>query len=260
MKRFEACPLCQSANIVVDKIVGCTLHSIYRTWMKPYLTWMECTDCKHSFIMEYREPAEEARLLTEVHDYQRPGFEYEKYRPVAATMIDSVLACMPQSWMPILGKTKWLDVGFGNAALLLTAKEYGFHAVGTDARLESVEAASSLGLDVYTAKEFKTAILSERFSIISICDVLEHMANPKGFLLNMKDRLYSWGLLLLSMPAYNSPAWNLLDPNPYWAEVEHYHNFSYERLSKLLAELGFTVIKYGVSRRYRAGMEVVARL
>ena len=47
--------------------------------------------------------------------------------------------------------------------------------------------------------------------------------------------------------------------NPYWAEIEHCHNFSRSRLYALLREMGFEPVRYGISERYRACMEVIAR-
>jgi hypothetical protein len=64
------------------------------------------------------------------------------------------------------------------------------------------------------------------------------------------------------MPNYNSPIWRELDAknaNPYWAELEHFHNFSRERLNKLLRENGFEPVHFGISERYRVCMEVIAR-
>jgi protein O-GlcNAc transferase len=55
--------------------------------------------------------------------------------------------------------------------------------------------------------------------------------------------------------------WRLLNmkkANPYWAEIEHYHNFGRLRLTSLLSECGFEVVQYGVSERYRACMELIA--
>jgi hypothetical protein len=47
--------------------------------------------------------------------------------------------------------------------------------------------------------------------------------------------------------------------NPYWGELEHLHNFGRRRLYALLEETGFCPVRYGVSQRYLASMEVVAR-
>ncbi len=46
--------------------------------------------------------------------------------------------------------------------------------------------------------------------------------------------------------------------NPYWIEIEHYHNFGRELLFSLLVEHGFNPITYSISQRYRIGMEVIA--
>jgi hypothetical protein len=46
--------------------------------------------------------------------------------------------------------------------------------------------------------------------------------------------------------------------NPYWTELEHYHNFTRVRLEALLKECGYTPVYYGVSPRYMAGMEIIA--
>ena len=51
-------------------------------------------------------------------------------------------------------------------------------------------------------------------------------------------------------------AWRV---NPYWAEIEHCHNFSYRRLRALLTEHGFEPVSCSVSNRYRVCMDVVAR-
>ena len=74
--------------------------------------------------------------------------------------------------------------------------------------------------------------------------------------------LQSKGILFLSMPHFDCPAWRLLDlanANPYWGELEHFHNFSRQRLDSLLREAGFELLSYAVSERYRICMEVTAR-
>ena len=94
-----------------------------------------------------------------------------------------------------------------------------------------------------------------------MADVLEHVPYPKIFLEKSCELLSKGGGLFISLPAYESPVWNILSiggNNPYWAEIEHFHNFSQERLSSLLKELGFKVVDYNISERYRACMEVVA--
>ena len=71
------------------------------------------------------------------------------------------------------------------------------------------------------------------------------------------------GILVISCPNIDSPIWQLITEagqNPYWGELEHYHNFGRARLYDLLRECGFTPLRYSVSERYRMGMEIVARV
>lgn len=70
------------------------------------------------------------------------------------------------------------------------------------------------------------------------------------------------GVIFASMPHYDCAAWRLLDvgnANPYWGELEHFHNFSRQRLYDFLDEHGFEPLNYSVSARYRVCMEVIAR-
>ena len=66
---------------------------------------------------------------------------------------------------------------------------------------------------------------------------------------------------ILSTPNMDNMVWLLLHPNrvnPYWGEIEHYHNFSRKRLYALLEERGFRPAEYHISEGYRVCMEVIA--
>ena len=94
-----------------------------------------------------------------------------------------------------------------------------------------------------------------------MADVLEHMPFPKQGLIAANKLLRTGGVLLVSMPNSENIVWRLTteqNSNPYWGELEHYHNFGRSRLYRLLEDHGFTAVRYGVSERYRMCMEVVA--
>jgi predicted SAM-dependent methyltransferase len=155
----------------------------------------------------------------------------------------------------------WLDVGFGNASLLFSAKEWGFVPVGLDLRRDNVEALQRMGIEAH-CRDLAALDGEARFSVISMADVLEHMPFPKEGLTAAHRLLGPSGILLVSMPNYNCAAWRLLDganANPYWGELEHFHNFSCKRLYALLEETGFAPVAYGISERYRVCMKVIAR-
>ena len=98
--------------------------------------------------------------------------------------------------------------------------------------------------------------------VISMADVLEHMPYPVSALQEAHTLLAPEGLLFVSMPNSDCYTWRMLDRldgNPYWGELEHYHNFGRQRLYSLLRQHGFEPIDYGISERYYMCMEVIAR-
>jgi 2-polyprenyl-3-methyl-5-hydroxy-6-metoxy-1,4-benzoquinol methylase len=155
---------------------------------------------------------------------------------------------------------RWLDVGFGNGALMTVAEEYGFDVIGLEAREDVVEAMRRHGYEVHRGD--LTDYVGEPLDVISLADVLEHLAFPKVALRRAHELLKPEGLLFVSMPNIDSYVWRCLDEegtNPYWGELEHLHNFSRERLYALLNAHGFEPIRYGISERYVICMEVIAR-
>ena len=170
----------------------------------------------------------------------------------------------PPAWSsaspPYAAVGRWLDVGFGNGSLLFTAEEWGFTPVGLDLRKDNVAMLKSLGYEAHCAP-IESLDGDGRYDVVSMADVLEHMPFPKTGLNAARRLLRPGGALFLSMPNMDSMVWRLLHANkinPYWGEIEHYHNFTRRRLCDLLDEQGFEAVAYHVSERYRVCMEVVA--
>jgi 2-polyprenyl-3-methyl-5-hydroxy-6-metoxy-1,4-benzoquinol methylase len=218
------------------------------------MTWMRCEDCTHVFTDGYLAPEVAKLIFDYAHENQKPGWAFEQQRWISARIVESVSQYITSG--------RWLDVGFGNGSLLFTAEEWGFTSVGLDLRPSTVEAMRRIGIEAHCT-DITTFEPSERFAVISMADVLEHIPFPLDGLSAARRLLKPDGILFLSMPNYNCAAWRLLDAsnaNPYWGELEHYHNFSRERLYRLLDDTDFNAVHYGVSQRFRVGMEVIARL
>lgn len=250
---YSRCPLCDSTDQTDFRKADCTRHPLYHPDLPPTVTWRKCGACGHVFTEGYFSDAALAILFAKTNEKQKVGFDIEKQRYVSARMVDSLL--------PFAAGGHWLDIGFGNGSLLFTAQEYGFHAVGIDLRKDNVRDLAKLGIEAHCV-DIEHFQHPEKFAVISMADVLEHMAFPIVGLRSVHRLLRSDGVVFLSMPNLGSVLWNVLDQNrqnPYWQEIEHYHNFSRERLYRLLVECGFEPLRFGISQRYRACMEVVAR-
>lgn len=144
---------------------------------------------------------------------------------------------------------------------MTTAAEFGYETVGLDLRKDNVQLMRELGFEAH-AVDFFDYCPTAPFDVISMADVLEHMPFPKRSLQYALPLLRSDGLLYLSMPNADSFLWRamtLKGMNPYWGEIEHYHNFGRRRLYELLEECGYEPVHFGISLRYLACMEIIAR-
>jgi SAM-dependent methyltransferase len=250
---FDACPLCADKRLAKLRTADCSRHPLYRPVVAPVMTWMRCQACGHVFTDGYFSPEVAAEIFQHTNPGQQPGAQFEQNRMISARIAERVARYVSEG--------TWLDVGFGNASLLFTAQEWGFAPMGLDLRPSSVEALQRLGIEARCA-DLTTLEAPARFAVISLADVLEHMPFPQHGLAAAHRLLRADGVLFVSMPNYDCMAWRLLDAgnaNPYWGELEHFHNFSRARLCAVLEEHGFEPVHYAVSERYRVCMEVIAR-
>jgi SAM-dependent methyltransferase len=252
---YDACPLCGDPAITDIASFNCTKHPLWRPPLPEVIDWCQCFACKHVFTDGYFGPEALEVLFSDTPENQRPGQNVEASRNLWARVVEHVaprLATMTG---------RWLDVGFGDGGLLACAQEWGYEPLGIDLRRDTVEALGALGIPARCAG-LEAVGEPGTWSVVSMCDVLEHMPFPPRALAHAHGLLAPGGILFLSMPNMDNLLWRALDRerrNPYWIELEHYHNFSRARLYDLLRQHGFTPEWYGVSRRYLCGMEVIAR-
>lgn len=253
---YRHCPLCDSDDFRVEARADCSRHRLYSANLPAIMTWVRCRQCNHSFTDGYFDADGFEELAKKTHDFQKFSFQdAEKWRFICARIVTNV-SNLRSSYTG-----RWLDVGFGNGALLLTAKEFGYQTTGLDFRLSSIEALKPYIEDV-RLQDFRELDEHGEYDVISMADVLEHIPFPVPFLVQAHKLLKPNGLIFISLPNLSAPIWEILNENnanPYWAELEHFHNFSRERLIAVLTELGFEHCYYGISQRYRACMELIGR-
>lgn len=249
---YKHCPLCESTNIKHIRTGNCSHHPLYDPKLSPDMLWKQCSDCMHIFTEGYFTEEACRIIFGKTQAVQKVGGPVEQNRVISSRMVEKVL--------PYASDGIWLDVGFGNGSLLFTAQEYGFTPLGVDLRKDNVTTMNSLGIEAHCV-DISQLSLSGKCSVISMADVLEHMPYPKTGLIAANNLLRNGGVLLISMPNCENVLWRLTtaeNVNPYWGEIEHYHNFSRSGLYSLLEAHGFKAVRYGISERYRICMEVVA--
>ena len=250
---YSLCPLCESNKLKDIGTVSCDKSPAYVEGLPKHINWRMCNFCGHVFTDGYFTGEALKLIFSKLHQTQTPGVEVESSRSIAGRMVNTVCTAIGRY------EGRWLDVGFGNGSLMTTASEFGFDVVGLDLRKENVERLSEYSYDVH-CKELCSYCEFGTFDVVSMADVLEHMPFPRQELQHIKKLLKPKGVLFVSSPNMDSFVWKNLDKNqqnPYWSEIEHYHNFGRQQLYGLLIGMDFEPVYYGVSERYRAGMEVI---
>ncbi len=181
--------------------------------------------------------------------------EVESWRFTWCKVVDAVARFQPDG--------RWLDIGAGSGMLLGLARECGYEVTGSDLRESTEQALQARGFRTIRSEldDLGTGWPGE-FDVISMCNVLEHIPFPLPALRGVLGALRPGGILFLSSPNRASLAWEVLNEenmNPFWAEIEHCHNFSYPHLRTILRDVGFEPLSCSVSNRYRVGMDVLAR-
>ena len=251
---YESCPLCNCDDFTVFRDQRWDGRKDYKPEMFPIIRWMHCSQCEHVFTEgPFKENALQM-IFADTNPGQVPGANMEQQRSVWAPTVKEVARyCLSGSW---------LDIGFGNGALLEVAEEWGFKVHGIDSRSDTVMRMRGRGISAEISDLEHFSQVNE-LDVVSLFDVLEHMPYPKNALRQVAEILKPDGLIVLSMPNMASSAWRDLDnagANPYWAEIEHYHNFTRSRLVELLDECEFEFLSFSIpSLRWRLGMEIVAR-
>jgi 2-polyprenyl-6-hydroxyphenyl methylase/3-demethylubiquinone-9 3-methyltransferase len=106
-----------------------------------------------------------------------------------------------------------LDVGCGAGVAAEALARHGFPVLGLDAAAEAIEAARAhaasqnlpLTYRVGTPEDLLTG--SQRFSVITALEVIEHVPDPLAFLATLRDLLAPGGRLFLSTLNRTPRAW-----------------------------------------------------
>lgn len=250
---YSQCPLCGGTGLTDFAVANCSRHPLYHPSLSTTMKWKQCAKCAHVFTEGYFTDEACKLIFSKTNPQQQVGYGIEQQRVISSRMVEKVL--------PFVQSGSWLDVGFGNGALLFTAQEYGFKPIGLDLRIDNVTLMNSFEVEAY-CMSLTDLTLDSSCAVISMADVLEHVPYPNDTLQAAHRLLADAGVLFISMPNIECFAWTALDEkneNPYWGEIEHYHNFGRSRLYSLLREFGFEPVRYGISERYRVCMEVIAR-
>lgn len=140
--------------------------------------------------------------------------------------------------------SRHLDIG-SSAGLLLQSmnKAFSCSSVGIEPGEAYRDFARGAGLKVYSSLQELQAANEEKFDLVTMSHVLEHLQKPKEYLVFLREEILTPdGFLLLEVP-------NLYAHDSF--EVAHLSAFSAHTLQQMVAKAGFEMIameKHGYPR------------
>src|SRR3989344_8418016 len=138
--------------------------------------------------------------------------------------------------------TKILDLGCGAGEFLSELKKRGYEVFGMDFDREAIQIAKdTFGLENVFALSFEEFCQKSdlpKFDMITFFEVIEHLADPVGFIENVKNLLRPGGKIILSTPSRKRVLPNL---NSWDFPPHHFTRWDATALSNILSRFDFSV-------------------
>ncbi|HEY9185090.1 MAG TPA: class I SAM-dependent methyltransferase [Salegentibacter sp.] len=171
------------------------------------------------------------------HTDSTKGFTNKVYYLVKKHMLDQKL-----NWIETLKSPgKLLDVGAGTGEFILHAKNRGWQVNGVEPNKSARNLALLKNLDL---KKELSGYEGEKFDVICLWHVLEHIPDPENEISRLKDLLNKGGILVIAVPNYKS--YDAKYYKEFWAAYDvprHLWHFSQKGIKKLLSRFDFNLIQ-----------------
>lgn len=135
------------------------------------------------------------------------------------------------------GKT-FIDIGAGKGSLV-----EAFHKRFPDLKFFALEPSKSfnflkkkLFLNESYNEFFNSNNFNKKFDFLSLQGVLEHVSDPKLFLLDLKKIMHNESLLLIEVPNFENNKSDLLT-------IDHFSKFTENSISNIFNATGFEIVK-----------------
>jgi len=140
-----------------------------------------------------------------------------------------------------------LDVGAYCGYFVDVACEGGFRAEGAELSSWAVGQARQAGLTVHNQTVSERAASGDRYDVVTLWDVAEHLADPRAELTAARELLTPGGSLHLSTIDAGSRVAHMMGRHWPWLMDMHLYYFDRRNIARLLEQAGFQVERI---RRY----------
>jgi len=243
------CTCCESKEIFyLGKREG---FSIYR-----------CKDCKFEFI----HPLPSTSEIQEYYNKTQIQNDVQKIINESINSLEKKSKSFQKSWYEKVLKTskkftnkeklKILEVGSGFGNFIHYTNTLGHNAVGTEVTKEIADCSRNLikgEIKYIKNNRYQEYFENEKFDLIYLEHVFEHILNPYSLLGDLKSLLDNNGIIMIIVPNHRSFLARIFKLN--WSYVSppyHVYHYNKESLTKLLEKNEFTIVKSETSDYFRS--------
>lgn len=143
-----------------------------------------------------------------------------------------------------------LDVGAYIGVFVETAAKAGWQACGVEPSEWAASVAQRQGLHVIHGTQDTPKLAGKQFDVITMWDVIEHVAAPSAEICKAHGLLAPGGWLVIHTMDIGSLMAKLMGRRWPWLMDMHIHYFSQQTLRQMLEKNGFEVVWSGAEGRY----------
>lgn len=229
----NACWVCLSGNtaLVREKTFSAALSSsdfaITDSRYGMTLALFSCSDCGFLFCAN-PPPLED--FYAELEDQ-----EYELGRPERKREMSQLMNQISR----IKRSGTLLDIGAGSGILIEVARGMGYDASGIEPSVSLQQKAAEKNLPVQQGTFETMSDPLPNYDVITMIDVIEHLANPRDLLSKVRSSQKSGSLLCISTPDVSSLARRILGWKWWHFRIAHVGYFDRSSLDRLMGVFGY---------------------
>ena len=210
-------------------------------WNCGTFSFLKCAGCGHV----YQNPQPEFDDLRQ--RYQDEYFSYELSNEEAffKLMVLGLADIRFESYEEDLKrKGTFLDIGCATGRLLAHMQDRGWKVQGVELCRASAEyGMKTRGVPIFIGPLEEAAFARESFSVIHFSHLIEHVPDPRSFLIKVRELLLPEGHAVIVTPNRKGFQARLLGTKWRSCIADHVHLFSPDGLGRLLEETGFNIVK-----------------
>ena len=229
------CPLCRSTNVQLK-------------FTKQQIRYYSCPDC--GFV--FSQPDQNYNLSNTITDFEPAYLDYFSEKKHDEKNHAALVQLLKK--YKDLSNARIMDVGCGSGKFVRYLRRHGYTAFGLEP--SSALFNTFLKNDQFffqsSVHEFLKAHPADKFDVIIVADVLEHIEDPASFVFEISSMLLPDGILFISTPDTKSSFAKLAGKKWHYYNKYHLSLFSMSNLKDLAARHNLSSLASGYITRYQS--------